>query len=81
MIHVHFEYQEKGKYEIFEGWITPTPSDILEFLGIKLTEKNEKDSVKKVLQEFIDNDLLDETNEQFEDFIKEKYYEIKRKEE
>jgi len=81
MIHVHFEYQEKGKYEIFEGWITPTPSDILEFLGIKLTEKNEKDSVKKVLQEVIDNDLLDETNEQFEDFIKEKYYEIKRKEE
>ena len=77
-IHVHFEYQEKDAHYTYEGVITPTAKDLLEYLDIAITDRTTRISVEKVLDELISNDLLDETNEQFVDFIKDKYYDIKR---
>ena len=77
-IHVHFEYNEDD-YTVYEGVITPTAKDLLEYLDIAITDKTTQISVEKVLEELISNDLLDESNENFVEFIKEKYYEIKRR--
>lgn len=73
-IRVHFEYPEEDNHYTYEGVIQPTPEDILEYLNIK----SNSEEVMTVLEEMLMQDLIDEKLDNFVEFIKEKYYEIKR---